>query len=171
MTFDLASRSPSACPFSWPAAGIVVSELISEQRLDQPQGLRKLNQAGMRAVDLAAEQVADKVDGLLGKAWSSREGKFAVEPEAQEMVATCSCGSGIPIQKVIVNGQERTLVALPLIFQKFCENGRVPLNEIKPELMAMVKIYNQIDPADETSVERVVWFEYSRYWRQHAVKS
>src|SRR5512135_1533482 len=102
-----------------PAAGLIVTDLIAGHNLDRPQGLRKLNSAGMRAVDLAAEQVAGEVDALLGKAWSRRDGKFAQEPEKLEAAATCSCGSGIPIQKVIVGGQEKTLVALPLIFDHF----------------------------------------------------
>ncbi len=147
-----------------PAAGIVVTDLICEQGLDQPRGLRRLNPAGMQAVDLSAERVAFKVDELLGKAWSRLEGKFAEAPARQETTATCSCGSGIPIQKVIVNGNEKTLVALPLIFERFSTNGRAPVNETTHELMEMVKIYNQIDPAEEKAIERVVLEEYARYY-------
>lgn len=49
-----------------PAAGIVVTELIAEAGLEQPHGCRKLDDAGMKAVQLAAEKVADMVDNLLG---------------------------------------------------------------------------------------------------------
>ena len=38
--------------------------------------------------------------------------------------ATCSCGSGIPVQNIHVNGQTVTLIALPLIFQHFYEAGK-----------------------------------------------
>ncbi len=146
-----------------PAAGFVVTDLICEQGLGQPQGLRRLNPAGMEAVALSAERVAFKVDELLGKAWSRREGKFAEAPEKQETTATCSCGSGIPIQKVVVNGNEKTLVALPLIFERFSEAGKAPVNETGHELMKMVKIYNQIDPAEEKAIEPVVLEAYARY--------
>jgi uncharacterized metal-binding protein len=153
-----------------PAAGFVVTDLISKQHLDQPQGLRKLNPAGMRAVDLIAEKVADHVDVLLGKAWSRREGKFAEEEVKQEAVATCSCGSGIPIQNVVVSGQEKTLMALPLIFKSFYQNGKAPENEPWHELMEMVRIYNQIDPIEEAAVEVTVKDAYTFYWRQQAEK-
>ncbi len=153
-----------------PAAGIVVADLIRERGLEQPHGLRRLNPAGMQAVALSAERVAFKVDELLGKAWSRREGNFADVPEEQATTATCSCGSGIPIQKVVVNGNEKTLVALPLIFERFSTNGKEPVKETGPDLMEMVEIYNPIDPAEEKAIERVVLEEYARYWRQRAGK-
>ncbi len=153
-----------------PAAGIVVTDLVSEQGLARPQGLRRLNPSGLEAVELSAERVAFKVDELLGKAWSRREGKFAGAPEKQETTATCSCGSGIPVQKVVVNGNEKTLAALPLIFERFAKDGKAPVNETGPELMELVKIYNPIDSAEEKAIERAVLEEYARYWRQLAVK-
>ncbi len=152
-----------------PAAGFIVSDLVSDQGLDRPLGLRKLDNAGIQAVDLTARRVAEKVDEILGKAWSRREGKFAEEPERAEAVATCSCGSGIPTQNVIVSGQERTLVALPLIFETFCQGMKAPGDERGRELMEMVKIYNQINSSEEKSVEQVVLDEYANYWRKHAV--
>jgi len=51
-----------------PAAGIVVTDLVAQHGLDQPHGCRKLDAAGMRAVELAANLIADTVDELLGKA-------------------------------------------------------------------------------------------------------
>ncbi len=50
-----------------PAAGIVVTDLIAQHGLDQPHGCRKLDAAGMKAVELTAQEVADTVDELLGK--------------------------------------------------------------------------------------------------------
>src|SRR5512136_86312 len=44
-----------------PAASVVVSDLVKEQRLEQPQGRRRLNEAGRQAAVLTAEQVADLV--------------------------------------------------------------------------------------------------------------
>ena len=50
-----------------------------------------------------------------------------VEPKVQELIqATCSCGSGIPLQDMVVNGKTVTLIALPLIFQQFREFGKPP---------------------------------------------
>jgi uncharacterized metal-binding protein len=154
-----------------PAVGIVVTDLIAQQSLEQPQGRRKLNEAGILAVERTAEVAAGKVDELLGKAWSRREGKFANEPAQEEEVAKCACGSGIPIQKVLVNGQEMTLAALPLIFQNFFQLGKAPGTEVTHEIMAMVKVYNAIDPAIEADVEAAVLEAYASYCREQEVKA
>jgi uncharacterized metal-binding protein len=152
-----------------PTFGIVVTDLVAEQDLEQPKGRRKLNAAGLQAVERAAELAAGKVDELLGRAWSRREGKFAGEPAQEEGVATCSCGSGIPIQKAQVNGQEMTLVALPLIFQNIFQQGKAPGNDVTNEIMDMVKIYNAVDPAVEADVTAVVLEAYAGYCRQQEV--
>ena len=138
-----------------PAASIVVSDLVSENTLDRPQGLRRLDEAGLQAVDITAERIAEIVDELLGKRWSRREGTFVepeTAPELQESVeATCACGSGIPVQNIVIDGQEVTLVALPVIFQKFLEGGKLPSNDTAREILETVKIYNPIPlGADET---------------------
>lgn len=154
-----------------PAFGIVVSNLVTEESLQQPQGCRTLNAAGMQAVERTAELAAEKVDELLGKVWSRREGKITSESELEEAVATCSCGSGIPIQKVQVNGQEMTLVALPLIFQNIFQQGKAFGSETAMEIMAMVKIYNAVDPAVEADLQAVVLEAYAAYCRQQEVKA
>jgi uncharacterized metal-binding protein len=154
-----------------PAFGIVVTDLVAEQDLEQPQGCRKLNSAGMHAVERTAELAARKVDELLGKAWSRREGKFFSEPAQEEGVATCACGSGIPVQKVLINGQEMTLVALPLIFQNLFQLGKKPGNEVAQEIMEMVKIYNAVDPAINAEVKAAVLEAYVRYCRQQGVEA
>lgn len=154
-----------------PAFGIVVTDLVAEQGLENPRGRRKLNAAGMQAVEGTAQLVADKVDELLGKAWSRREGKFTGGPDQKEAVATCSCGSGIPIQKVQVDGQEMTLVALPVIFQNIFEQGKTAGEEAANEIMAMVKIYNAVDPAVEADLKTVVLEAYATYCRQEGLNT
>src|SRR5512136_2454077 len=91
-----------------PAASIVVTELVSELGMDKPEGKRRLNEAGKQAVDASAARMADLVDGLLQKHWNRTVG--AVEETSLPVIqmpvqATCSCGSGIPVQEVKVNGQ------------------------------------------------------------------
>jgi len=154
-----------------PAAGIVVSDLIAQHGLENPVGRRKLDAARMQAVERTADLAASHVDELLGKAWSRREGKFSgpQAPTQEEGAATCSCGSGIPIQKVQVNGQEMSLVALPLIFQNLFQLGRIPGNDVADEMMAMVKIYNEINPEIEADVKTVIMEAYAGYCRQQEV--
>lgn len=149
-----------------PAASVVVSDLVAEHDLSQPEGQRRLNDSGMQAVEITAERVAGRVGELLGKKWSRRAGEF-IESEPQEAVqATCSCGSGIPIQKVAVNGQEVTLVALPLIFQQFHEAGKTPGDAVVRELLETVKIYNEVPPETENDYASALLREYAAYCEQ-----
>jgi uncharacterized metal-binding protein len=153
-----------------PAASVVVSELVAENGLGEVQGVRRLNEAGQRAVSAAAERVAELVDKLLDKRWNRRAGEFveeAAEPAPQEAVATCSCGSGIPTQKVAIDGQTVTLVALPLIFQQFHNANKTPSEATARELLAMVKIYNPISE-DDAYLEMLLR-EYKTYCEQQGV--
>src|SRR5512140_2724586 len=153
-----------------PAASIVVSELVASQGLGQPQGRRKLNPAGLKAVDAAAEQLAARVDELMGKDWSRRKGAFdepEVQPEA-EGVATCSCGSGIPVQTLSIAGKAVTLVGLPLFFQQLREAGKAPSEETGRELLEQVKIYNPIPPGEESATLAAVTGAYAAYWAKEA---
>ena len=83
-------------------------------------------------------------------------------------MATCSCGSGIPVQKVIINGQEVTLVALPLIFQQFREAGKQPGEATGRELLEMVKIYNPIPAGEDEQYRQVLLQEYGEFCKKGA---
>lgn len=164
---------------SKPAASLMVRDLISEHGIAQPEGKRRLNTAGLQLVDVTAERIAGLVDELLKKQWSRREGSF-VEAQAipvlqaevaeTEKVATCSCGSGIPIQKVSISGQEVTFIALPLIFQQLREAGKAPNQATLKELMDTVKIYNLVPAKDEMAYVAALADEYAAYWAREAAK-
>lgn len=159
-----------------PAVGIVITDLIEKHHIQKPQSARRLDSAGQKAVEIAAEELATMVDDLLGKAWSRREGTFDETSQKAaidqvEVEATCSCGSGIPIQKVQVNGQELSLVALPLIFQNLFQLGKTPGNETGHEIMEMVKIYNSIESSIEVDVESALLQAYTDYYQQQEVKA
>ncbi|MGE5249014.1 MAG: putative zinc-binding protein [Bacteroidota bacterium] len=150
-----------------PAAGVVVTELIAQGGLGKPKNARNLDPAGMEAVEATAQKVADLVDDLLGKRWDRRTGDFAMElpvvQPAEPVEATCSCGSGIPVQKVLINGQSVTLIALPLIFQQFREAGKAPSKGTLRELLDMVKIYNPVPAAEEEAYATAVAREYGAF--------
>jgi uncharacterized metal-binding protein len=147
-----------------PAASIVVDQLMQAAGMEQPTGLRQLDHAGLQGVELVADHTAQLVDEILDKKWSRRDGQFvddrqsaqeSREPESAQtapsepVVASCECGSGIPVQKISINGTELTLIALPLIFEKFHQAGKPPQPETLDELVEMVKIYNPL-PDDLT---------------------
>ncbi len=158
-----------------PAASILVTDLVAEHGLDQPQGRSRLNQAGQQAVELAAQKMASTVDALLGKPWDRRAGEFVelnvVSKPQEPVIATCSCGSGIPVQTVEINGQQVTLVALPLIFEQLQQAGKMPSPETHQELLDTVKIYNPVPVTEEAAYSAVLVREYAAYCERQKVTS
>jgi uncharacterized metal-binding protein len=152
-----------------PAASVVVDELVAEHGLSSPQGRRRLNEAGLQAVEVTAKQVASLVDEILGKRWSRRRGDFIeAEPLPKEtaqdpVVATCSCGSGVPIQKVSIDGQDMTLIALPLIFDQFRQADKPATQDTARELLETVKIYNPVPASAEENYLKAILREYSLF--------
>jgi hypothetical protein len=143
---------------SKPAASIVVTDLITERGLGKPEGKRRLNAAGLQAVEAAAGQVSSLVDELLQKHWNRTAG--AVEAPVQ---ATCSCGSGIPVQEIVVDGQAVTLVALPLIFQQFRDSGKSASPDTTRELLEAVRIYNPLPAGADRAYAAALRREYAAY--------
>ena len=163
-----------------PAASLVITELCKEQALGRPTGSRRLDDAGLQAVDAAAEHIASLVDELLDKKWSRRTGQFIethsgsmpdsvplqVIQSPEPVEAACACGSGIPVRKVSIDGQPVTLVALPLIFEQFKSAGKLPGDAAARELFETVKIYNPIPAGAEESYRAAILHEYTLYCSQ-----
>ena len=155
---------------SKPAASLVVRDLVRESGLDAPKGCRNLDPAGLKAVDLCADRIAEMVDELLEARWSRKSGEIILPEEievAQEPVeATCSCGSGIPVQKVLVDGQEVTLIALPLIFEQVHGAGKQPCETVAQEMLETVKIYNPVPEGSESAYAEMILGEYITFCRK-----
>jgi uncharacterized metal-binding protein len=152
-----------------PAASIVVTELVAKGGMGKPEGKRRLNEAGRQAVEATAGEVAVLVDELLQKHWNRTTGSVeeASTPEVQEPVqATCSCGSGIPVQEVVVNGQTVTLIALPLIFQQLHDSGKQASHDTTRELLETVKIYNPVPTSEEETYKEMLSREYAAFCEQ-----
>lgn len=151
-----------------PAASIVVDELLAEQGLAKPEGCRRLNQAGERAVEAVAERLTGLVDEVLGKKGRPAKAKAAgvSSTVTEEAVLTCSCGSGIPIKRIAVDGQVVEIVALPLILQQFREAGRGPDEAAARDLLAAVKIYNSVPPEAEPAYRAALRREYAAFCEQ-----
>ncbi|HRZ54468.1 MAG TPA: putative zinc-binding protein [Candidatus Paceibacterota bacterium] len=150
---------------SKPAASLVVNELVAECGLEKPEGRRRLNAAGQKAVELTAERLAALVDQALGKeAGTSAEAEAsASRPNGEEREVACSCGSGVAVTKLTINGQTVELVALPLIFRHFREKGRGQDEEAARDLFETVKVYNAVPEEAEASYREVVLREYAAY--------
>ena len=156
-----------------PAASLLVTDIVAEHGLEPLQGRSRLNDAGMRAVDLLSQKIADKVDELLGKHWDRRAGEFVelkvVSKPAEPVVATCSCGSGIPVQMVEIHGQSVTIVALPLIFEQLYQADKMPSESTHRELLETVKIYNPVPSDQEPAYVAALVREYAAYCERQKV--
>jgi uncharacterized metal-binding protein len=151
-----------------PAASVVVTDLGAGGDLGSA---RQLDEAGLRAVDAVAEQVAQTVDELLGLRWDRRRGEVAqVQPQEDSgtKTATCSCGSGIPVQTVLIGDREVTLIALPAIFEQLREAGKPPGDATAAELMQTVRIYNPVPKEQETAYAEAILREYAAFCEEKA---
>ncbi len=162
---------------SKPAAVVMVRDVMAEADIEAVAGRRRLNEAGQAAVEAAAKRIAAEVDRLRGNAWNRVSGSFidlgkmetvSQKGNGQETPVACSCGSGIPVQIVEVNGQEVTLIALPLIFERFRQEGKRPSEKTSTELLEMVRIYNPV-PENETGLYReAIGEEYRSFYGKEA---
>ena len=154
-----------------PAAEIVVTDLVDGDDLGTG---RQLSAEGAVAADIVAERIAETADDLLGVKWDRRRGEpvgdgeevekaEAAQETSEPKVAACACGSGIPVQMVQVNGEEVTFIALPLIFERFHEEGRPPEDGTAEELMETVKIYTSVPAGEEEAYQEAVMREYANY--------
>ena len=155
-----------------PAASLVVTDVLERLGMDRPQGRRSLNAAGLQAVDEVARQAALLVDEILEKRWNRHSGQFILPEVPNDLtgpvIATCSCGSGIPIQEVNVAGERVALVALPLIFQQMLAAGKLPGETTAAELLEMVKVYNPLPAGEEADYSKVILEEYAVFCRREA---
>jgi uncharacterized metal-binding protein len=135
-----------------PAASIVVTDLVAERELGKVEGKRHLNEAGRQAVAATSTRVAGLVDELLQKHWDRTAGAVeeAASSEIREAIqATCSCGSGIPVQDIVIKGNTVTIIALPLIFQQLHDSGKPASPGTAREILESVKVYNPVPPGEE----------------------
>ena len=151
-----------------PAVSIVVSDRMPTDSSELGSA-RRLSEAGMQVARDVADQIARHVDELLDLKWDRRSGRplESIKPqeESKPPQATCSCGSGIPVETLQVAGQEVTLIALPLIFAQFREAGKLPSNSTKTELIEALRIYNPIPHEDEAAYAEAILQKYAAFCR------
>ncbi len=149
-----------------PAASLVITDVAAECGLGKIEGRRRLNAAGEKAVDIAAQRLTELVDKILGHPAPARvdDTLVNIEPSPAATVG-CSCSSGIPVSKIDVDGKSVDVFALPLIFQHFRKAGRGP-ESAGEDLFAMVKIYNPApSPGEEQSYREAILREYAAFCR------
>lgn len=150
-----------------PAASVVVTDLVEAgANLGTP---RRLNEAGRNAVKAVAEAVAPLVDNLLGVKWSRRTGAAVEEMDQSEeaVEAKCSCGSGIPVLTLTVEGRRETLIAVPAIFEQLYQQGKRPdTNGLAAELLQTTRLYNAIADTAAPAYQAALLREFAGYCRK-----
>jgi uncharacterized metal-binding protein len=138
-----------------PTAFIVIPEFLAAQGLDSPRTRRELDAAGEDAAQALAEEIARRVDEILGV---KREPAVEQEgaPDTEAVTASCSCGSGIPVTRLKIAGKAVEVVALPLIFDQFHDDGKSP-----DGLFDAVKVYNSIPSELEAAYREAVLRAYA----------
>lgn len=151
-----------------PAASLVVNDLVFQAGLPKPGGRRCLDAAGRQAVAMTAERMASLVDAVVGKAAGAvpAGASDTREPDNEHREATCSCGSGVPVTRLELGGHSVEVVALPLIFRQFRENGRGQDDESKRELFETVKIYNSVPTEIEADYREAVLRAYAAFLQE-----
>ncbi len=150
---------------SKPAASIIVTEICTGSAGFGTA--RRLNDAGMKAVEQTAEAMAATVDHLLGTrrgAGNSPELLFVIQDSAR--AAPCSCGSGIPVRILEIANRKVEVLALPLIFDMLRKSGKAPGPATSAELMETVGQYNSIPAADRETWAKAVAEEYAAYFHE-----
>jgi len=151
---------------SKPAAGIVVSELCPAAAGELGTA-RRLNGAGMEAVNAVAVEIAGHVDRLLGIRRDRSRGEAAGDgPAAQEKApgaAACSCGSGIPVKILDIDGRKVEVLALPMILDMFRQAAKPAVDATAAEMLETVRLYNHIPEGEDASWKLALGCEYASY--------
>lgn len=129
----------------------------------KPSWRRELDAEGRAAAEEVAEIIARMVDRILGHESRPAEAASAETPAGAE-VAACSCGSGIPVLRLNVDGRTMELLAVPVLFARFREQGRIPSPQVTADLLAQTRVYNAVAPEDESLLSEALDTAYRDYW-------
>lgn len=150
-----------------PAASLVVSELLESAGLGRPSGRRHLDAVGEQAVELTVQHLVQLVDDVMGR---SRATAGAAPVGPQLPAGTCSCGSGVPVSKLVIDGQPVELLALPLIFRQFRGEGRRPDEATARDLLETVRIYNEVPRGAEVRWREAILRAYAAHCEGEATR-
>jgi len=76
----------------------------------------------------------------------------------------CSCTSGIPVERLQVDGKTVELVALPAIFELLLKQGHRPDGGATSDaILELVRVYNAVAPEDEEPLRTVLATAYEEY--------
>jgi uncharacterized metal-binding protein len=141
-----------------PKASIVIPDFLAARGLAAPASRRQMGMAGAPAVDALAEEIARRVDEILGVKHETPAEQPSATTDA--IAATCSCGAGIPAMRLDIAGKNVEVVALPVIFEQCRGEGKS-----SDELFDAVKVYNSIPANREAAYREAILRAYAEFVR------
>lgn len=152
-----------------PAASIVVDELRERLGLEAPQRVRSPEAARDKLVAATAAVVAQEVGRLLGKREVATEEIAAGVGVSDAGEAVCSCMSGIPVERLEVDGETLELAALPAIFELLSRQGLHPDDGATADaLLEHTRIYNAVPAEKEDTVRQALLLAYREHCAERA---
>ncbi len=149
---------------SKPTAAIVVTEHCPGTHGELGTA-RRLNRKGMDTVTQVAEEIARQADRLLGIPWDRKTGKPGdhAKPTEEKTVATCSCGSGIPVKILEINSRKVEVLALSLILDKYRQEAKPANDATAAEMLETVRLYNRIPEGEDAAWKQALAREYASF--------
>ena len=140
-----------------PTASVVIPEFLAAEHLNAPRSCRRFSAEDEHTVNALAQSIAARVDEILGITHSDPTDAHTVETEAA-VVASCSCGSGVPVLRLNIAGKPTEVVALPVLMEQWREQNKAP-----SELFDAVKIYNAVPQEIENEYQTAVLNAYAHF--------
>jgi uncharacterized metal-binding protein len=141
-----------------PTASIVIPEFLESRGVGAPRTHRQTELAREHAVDALAQEIARRVDEILGVSHVSADRQAFLATRELPTIATCSCGSGVPVTRLTIAGQSVEVVALPLIFEQAKQANQSP-----EQIFEAVKVYNAVPAELETAYRAAIQTAYAEF--------
>jgi len=161
-----------------PAAVLVVSDVARRVPHLKAESRRHLGEGGMELAQRVAEEVASRVDEILAR--PAVAGMISLDtpgggevvsldasPPARQQTPSggCACGlDRLPVKTISVGGGPVGVAGLEQIFEQVLSSqGADADDELKRELLRLVKIYNYVPPSHEDAYSDALWSEFVAY--------
>jgi uncharacterized metal-binding protein len=157
-----------------PAASLVVEDIVAQQSLPQPRGLRRLTPDSELVVDALADAIAGEVDRLMAARWSRSDGAIveatpdviSISSSPAVTTSACACGSGIPVTTVALEGRTATIMALEPIMELAYNQGLRANGPLPSQILQTVQVYNPVAAEDESWYAQAIGLAWRNYCQE-----
>lgn len=156
-----------------PAGTLVISDYLAEHNCPTVTTKRGLTENEKNIKNDIADQLALMVDDLLSfKRFNNIKNDFInLEPLAVENNNMTISSPSLPTLKIEINKVITEVRGLPLIFDFFYEQKKVPSPELLDELLEKVRLYNIIPDETEKHWKKALESEYKKYFDSKSKES